>query len=195
MRRASVAMMVAATLALLPGVGRVKANDDESRDSDFGRSRIRFFRADLFGDNEVPPVFTRGRGQLTMFLDPLAAEGTLRFRLTYERLSTPIGVAHVHFAPPGINGGVMYFFCGGGGQAACPSDANTDSAGVVTYSGTVVGMVTIANVLGPATQGINPADPERFAKVLDIMRSGRSYANVHTAQSPGGEVRGPVRPR
>ena len=32
-----------------------------------------------------------------------------------------------------------------------------------------------------------------FDEIVRVMRDGRSYANVHTTASPGGEIRGQVK--
>jgi hypothetical protein len=181
MRRASVALMTAAALALLPGVGRVKADDDRF-ESQSHRRRQRF-TADLLGRNEVPPVFSAGSGRLTMTLNE--AEDALTFRMTYRNLTVPPSVSHVHFGLPRLNGGVVFHFCGGGGQPACPT----------TTSGEISGEVTIEHVMGPMGQGIDPADPDRFKKALTILRSELGYANLHSPRFPSGEIRGQVRRR
>jgi CHRD domain-containing protein len=58
-------------------------------------------------------------------------------------------------------------------------------------SGTVSGTATVANVVGPNGQGITPGMD--FNKVIQAMREGAAYANVHSTRSPGGEIRGPIR--
>ena len=78
-------------------------------------------------------------------------------------------------------GGVMVFFCGGGGQPACPA----------TTSGTISGAITAANVLAVPAQGIKAGD---LAAVMRAIRAGASYANMHTPPNfPGGEIRGQIR--
>lgn len=42
----------------------------------------------------------------------------------------------------------------------------------------------------PACSSVDAAG--EFDEVIAIMRAGVSYANVHTAQFPGGEVRGQI---
>ena len=74
----------------------------------------------------------------------------------------------------------MVFFCGGGAQPACPPAA----------SGTITGTITVANMVGGAsTQGIAPPD---LASVMRAIRGGASYANMHTSNFPGGEIRGQI---
>ena len=56
--------------------------------------------------------------------------------------------------------------------------------------GTVTGILTAASVTPVATQqiGLNELN-----EVIALIRAGAAYANVHTAPSPGGEIRGQIR--
>ena len=133
------------------------------------------FSASLSGAEEVPPINTAGTADFAMTIQP----GTITFSLTFSGLSSNLAVAHLHFAPSKVAGGVMIFLCGGGGQPACPA----------ATSGTITGTITAANVTGPTTQGIAPGDLD---SALEAVRAGLSYANMHTANFGGGEVRGQV---
>jgi hypothetical protein len=75
--------------------------------------------AELRGLNEVPPTASRGQASLRATLDEDAQ--SITFTLDFKDLSGPPSAAHIHFGPPRVNGGVMVFFCGGGGKPACPS--------------------------------------------------------------------------
>src|SRR6266487_2363587 len=132
------------------------------------------FSASLAGENEVPPINTAGSAAFQMEIGE-----TITFSLTFSGLSSPLAVAHLHFAPTKVAGGVMIFLCGGGGQPACPA----------ATSGTITGTITAANVTGPAGQGINPGD---LTSALEAVRDGNAYANMHTANLPSGEIRGQV---
>jgi hypothetical protein len=134
-------------------------------------------RASLRGLNEVPPNASPATGTFRATLDETAQ--TITFTVDYRDLSVNPSVAHIHFGPPGINGGVMFFFCGGGGKPACPA----------ATSGTITGTAAAADILGPVAQGIAPGD---FANVVRAIRTGNSYANVHSATFPAGEIRGRV---
>lgn len=137
-------------------------------------------RAHLRGLNEVPPTNSRGSGELRAEIS--ADETMIQFTLTYQNLSANPGAAHIHFGPSKVNGGVMVFFCGGGGKPACPAST----------SGTVTGTITAADIVGPSAQGIAAAPAGMFADVLRAIKSGNGYANMHTANFPGGEIRGQV---
>jgi CHRD domain-containing protein len=140
----------------------------------FGATEV--FSAKLLGDNEVPPNNTAGTATFHMEVD---SNGAITFSITFSGLSTPLVVAHLHFAPTKVAGGVMIFLCGGGNQPACPAGT----------SGTITGTITAASVTGPAAQGINPAD---LTSALEAVRDGNAYSNMHTTKLPGGEIRGQV---
>src|SRR4029450_12707107 len=139
-------------------------------------SQTERFSASLSGAEEVPPINTSGTADFEMTIQ----QGTTPCELTFSDLSSPLAVAHLHFAPSKVNGGVMIFLCGGGGQPDCPA----------TTEGTITGTITAANVTGPAAQGIAPGDLD---SALEAVRNGLSYANMHTANFGGGEIRGQIR--
>jgi len=139
-------------------------------------SQTENFSASLVGANEGPPNNTAGTGDFQMTIQP----GAITFSLNFSGLSSTLAVAHLHFGrPDGPNGGVMIFLCGGGNQPACPA----------ATSGTITGTITEANVTGPTGQGVAVGDLDT---ALEIVRDGLSYANMHTANFGGGEIRGQV---
>jgi hypothetical protein len=140
------------------------------------RGPERDFRADLRGRHEVPVTLSAARG--TLELEVNHADTSVHFVLTYSGLATTVGAAHIHVAQPNVNGGVTVFFCGGGGRPACPQE------------GTVTGDFTANDVIALASQQL---EANNLAKLLAAIRAGHTYANVHTATSPGGEIRGQIR--
>jgi len=138
-------------------------------------SQTENFSTSLAGANEVPPINTAGTADFQMTIQP----GAITFSLTFSDLRAPLAVAHLHFAPSKVPGGVMIFPCGGGNQPACPA----------ATSGTITGTITAANVTGPTSQGIAAGDLD---SALEAVRNDLSYANMHTTMFPGGEIRGPV---
>jgi hypothetical protein len=109
--------------------------------------------------------------------------------LTYKNLSSQVQQAHIHIGATKISGGVSIFLCtnlgnGPAGTPACPDDS--------THSGTVSRTVTAADVIGPANQGVPAGD---MKDVVRAIASHVTYANVHTANHPAGEIRGQIRQR
>src|SRR5713101_2412570 len=151
---------------------------------------VNTFRARLRGLNEVPPVATQATGS---FSATLSSDGsTLDYTVIYKNLNAQILFSHIHFGFPKEATGIMVFLCGpaagavGGPPAGFPNPKACQDA----TSGTVTGTLTAANVVGPNSQGITPAAD--FAKVVQALREGAAYVNVHTSRSPTGEIRGQV---
>jgi len=136
----------------------------------------REFRADLRGRNEVPLTLSAARGTLALTVND--ADTSVHFVLEYSGLQTTVLFSHIHVGQPNVNGGVTVFFCGGGGRPACPQE------------GTVEGDFTANDVLALTSQQL---DLHNLAKLLRAIRAGKTYANLHTMTSPGGEIRGQIR--
>jgi len=134
-------------------------------------------RASLRGLEEVPPTTSPATGTLRASLDEAAKKIT--FTLEYRNMTGNPTAAHIHFGPTKVNGGVMVFFCGGGGKPACPA----------ATSGAITGTITATNVVGPTEQGIAPGD---FAGVAYAIKTGYTYANIHSSKFPNGELRGQI---
>jgi hypothetical protein len=146
-------------------------------------------RAKLSGFQENLPKLTDGTGTFTATI----SGGTLSYRLTFSGLSSDAFMSHIHFAQPGVNGGIFIWLCG---SATAPGPAGTPTC--PAKGGTVTGKVTAAAVqplLGPPPantpdQNLKAAD---FAGAMRILESGDAYVNVHTTRYPGGEIRGQVK--
>jgi hypothetical protein len=139
-------------------------------------------KADLLtGYQEATPagVSSGATGTFEASIDDQSEEVT--YTLTYVGLTTPATVAHIHFGNRFTSGGVSVFFCGGGGKSACPAGTTTEA--------TVTGTFTAADVIGPTAQGIAPGE---FGELVDALRAGVTYANVHSTMFPSGEIRGQI---
>ena len=148
-----------------------------------GYAHAEEFVASLSGFNEIGAlnnatgaILSNGRGSLVLTLNRHAR--TVEFSLTYSGLSSPVTVAHIHFGKVHVAGGVIVFFCGGGGQGDCPA------------SGAVSGMITAGNVQAIASQNVTAGD---FDALEDALTTNTAYANVHTSNFPAGEIRGQIR--
>jgi len=150
-------------------------------DDDRGPNHV---KATLEGFQEVPAVSTTGHGTFDARIDDGAQ--TITWELSFAGLEghlVPNGVvtaSHIHFGQRGVNGGVAAFFCGGGGKPPCPTE------------GTLTGVITPADIVGPAGQGIEAGS---FDELVRAIRAGKTYVNVHTTRWPGGEIRGQVHDR
>jgi hypothetical protein len=137
------------------------------------------FSTRLNGYNEVVgpgSISTVGRGRFQAKVDRNAR--TITYRLTYV-LENPATQSHIHFAQRHVGGGVVAFLCGGGSKPACPAGVGAPA--------TVTGTITPADVIGPASQGIEPGS---FDELVRAMRAGATYVNVHSSRWPAGEIRG-----
>jgi hypothetical protein len=141
-----------------------------------GGNGDKMFSARLTGFQEVPAVSTGASGTFRAKLDG----EELSYTLSYSGLEGGNALfAHIHLGQRSVNGGVIAFLCGGGDKPACPAT-----------EGTVTGVIDPADVIGPAGQGIAAGE---FDETIRAMRSGVTYANVHTPMWPGGEIRGQIK--
>jgi hypothetical protein len=135
-------------------------------------------KADLDGYQELSPassISTLGNGEFNAKI----RSQEIRFTLSYRDLEGGnVLFAHIHFGQLHTNGGISAFLCGGGGKDPCPPSPAT-----------VTGTITPSDVIGPTAQGIAPTE---FDELVRAMRAGATYANVHTATFPNGEIRGQI---
>jgi CHRD domain len=137
----------------------------------------------LKGYNEVPAVSTAATGRFRASIDKVS--NTIRYEISYSGLEGDVRQSHIHFGQRGVNGGITLWLCQ---TAANPSPVASTPACV--QSGSVSGVLSAADVVGPAGQGISAAD---FAEVLAAIRAGVAYVNVHSSKFPGGEIRGQLK--
>jgi hypothetical protein len=140
------------------------------------------FRAQLSGYQEVPSVSTTGRGTLDLELS--GDYQVIHYVLSYSGLQGTVQQSHIHFAQPGVNGAIVVWLCG---TTALPGPAGTPTC---PQSGTVRGSFNATNVLAtPTTQQLGAGE---LGALIQALRASAAYANVHTTNSPGGEIRGQI---
>jgi hypothetical protein len=143
-------------------------------------SSVRHVRAEMNGYQEPPSISTTGEGSFTASIDDESR--TITYELSYSGLEGTTTIqAHIHLGQRSVNGGVSTFLCGGGDKPPCPQT-----------SGTVEGIIDAADVTGPVAQGIAAGE---FEELVQAIRAGHTYANVHTNKHPGGEIRGQIHDR
>jgi CHRD domain len=140
--------------------------------------------ADLDGYDETPLTLSSpGSGEFRAKITGEGDAAVIEYELTYRDLPTVVTQAHVHLGRPAITGGITFFLCtnlgnGPAGIQACPASPAT-----------VTGVITAAQIIGPAGQGIAAGE---MAEVIRAIRARATYANVHTTAFPFGEIRGVV---
>jgi hypothetical protein len=143
----------------------------------------RFMQAILDGYQEVPSVATRATGIFTA--RPNSERTEVEYSLTYSNMSSAVLQSHIHFAQGGVNGAIIVWLCG---SATHPGPAGTPAC--PQGGGTVNGIFRAADVLAsPTTQQLSAGQISQF---IEAMRANSAYVNVHTTNSPGGEIRGQV---
>ncbi len=130
------------------------------------------FKAKLTGDEEVPPVMTdtTGKAEFEVNKKQTAIEFELEVKNAVDILAA--AGAHIHCAPFGENGPVVVFLAG-----KLPGGFN----GKVEIEATI----TEANI-------VNPACGATISELIESMKDGLTYVNVHSAANPAGEVRGQI---
>jgi hypothetical protein len=130
------------------------------------------FVANLTGAEEVPSRSTGANGAAQFIVEG----NQISYSLEVDDI-TAITAAHIHaVAAPGANAPVRLFLY--------PPRAG-DPAPQVT--------VTDKHILVEATVDSSLVSGVTYNELLDAMRSGNAYVNVHTSQFPGGEMRGQIR--
>jgi glucose/arabinose dehydrogenase len=131
------------------------------------------FGSVLTGAEENPPVTTTASAVAHFELE---SANTLNFELWAQTAIQNVTASHIHLGAYIQNGPVVAFLYNGGGTP------RNFAAGELIARGTL----TDASVI--ARPGFTPT----IANLVERIRQGRAYVNVHTTAHPGGEVRGQI---
>ena len=133
------------------------------------------FIAHLTGAEEVPAVDTRAQGQANF---RLSADGTeLSYRLNVANI-VDVRMAHIHNGPAGENAGIVVWLY----PDAPPPVLIPGRTGGVLATGVITADDLVGDLAG-----------EDLDALIELMREGGAYVNVHTVANPGGAVRGQIR--
>ena len=130
----------------------------------------------LSGTAEVPPQVTDATGLLAVSLNPDGA--SLHYRLSVNNIDNLVA-AHLHLGLPGENGPVVVPLLGEGAPG-----------GTTPPPGMASGVIAEGDISAGSLTGPLAGTP--LVVLLELMRSGAIYANVHSTDFPEGEMRGQV---
>ncbi|SEO51513.1 CHRD domain-containing protein [Nitrosovibrio sp. Nv6] len=144
------------------------------------------YTAVLSGPNEEPPNTSPGTGAATVTIDPDL--GTMRVQENFSGLVEGVTASHIH---------------------CCTTAPNAGLAGVATTTPTFTGFpsgvtagdydhtfdMTQASSYNPAFITANGGTIDgAFDALVAGINSGSAYANIHSSEFPGGEIRGFLAP-
>jgi glucose/arabinose dehydrogenase len=132
------------------------------------------FRATLTGREEVPPVTTDGSASAVF---RLRDDGSIAYELRATGPLVGVTQAHIHLGGYIQNGPVVAFLL------PLHSEGTNFERGDLIARGSLVD----SNVI--ARPGFEPS----ISNLVQRLRQGRAYANIHTTNNQGGEVRGQIR--
>ena len=145
----------------MSGPGLTNAAADVSEfDNDGLPIAQRTYVATLNGASEVPPEITSATGSATVILSP--DETAALISLSFSNLSSPQTSAHIHG----------------------PADPGNNAPGILKDLDQPLGQVSNLLWVFAPVGGVTVQDQ------VNALKTGRLYANVHTANFPSGEIRG-----
>src|SRR5215469_2441352 len=129
------------------------------------------FNAKLAGSNEVPPVTTSASGTATFQLLPASGHEQV-LSLSLKNITGVMG-AHIHNGKQGENGPVV-------ADLFSPSNPTGAIKGKLA-----AGTLTSSKLTGSLHD-------KELSALVNMIRSGEAYVNVHTTQNQNGEIRGQI---
>ena len=143
----------------------------------------------LTGYPETPvPISTTGNGEFHARISN--DESKIEWELSYSDLQGAVQQAHIHFGTTGITGGISVFLCtnlgnGPAGTQPCPAPP-------AKISGTITAADVSPNI--PATAGARAQglDTGEIDELIQAVRAGATYVNVHSTTWPSGEIRSQI---
>jgi len=166
-RRIEMRRLLSVLLLLLPllAVASVATASPTSRP---GVSAV--YTTTLSGDEEVPARDTKAHGVATF---RISADGQSAEYMVIANNIENVAAGHIHTGTLGINGPVVV-------NLVSPTACEVVNNGIRCR-----GSFTAADFVGPLAG-------QPFSALLELLEQERAYVNVHTAQFPGGEIRGQI---
>ena len=153
-----------------------RADGPQAVGSESARSPISAhnLRTHLSGDEEVPVRDTKAQGQAVF---QVSEDGTaISYKLIVANIEN-VTQAHIHLGAAGANGGVVAWLY----PAAPPSQLIPGRTDGILGEGEITASSLVGDLSGAP-----------LSDLLDAMRDGGAYVNVHTSRFAPGEIRGQI---
>jgi hypothetical protein len=133
------------------------------------------FEATLDGGSQVPKVDSKATGSATF---TLSEDGkAIAYTVSVHDLRD-VTMAHIHIGVSGKNGPVVVWLYPAAGKPKLIKG--------ITNGELATGEITAANLTGPEKG-------KPLSDLVQDMKSGDAYVNVHTAEHKAGEIRGEIK--
>lgn len=126
----------------------------------------------LEGSQEVPPVATPGSGDATFVLDDVTNE--LDYQINYQDLTSTTTASHLHRAPAGTNGPVVYTLAGPGFPSGHQGTVQVDPSDVPLllnqgfYCNVHTQTYPAGEIRGQVRVTGTPVAPSTWGKIKDL---------------------------
>src|SRR5258705_98896 len=139
-------------------------------------STTNFATTSMIGANEVgaPTRVTNGTGSAEYTVNGT----TVHYKVTFNNLTSPATISHIHVGPPTVSGTVVVGFTG------VPN----------ATQGTIEGDFTADNIWAGTAGGVT-VNLKDLNSLLAAFKDGNAYTNVHTTTYGAGEIRGQILPQ
>jgi hypothetical protein len=183
-----------ALLMVVSTIPMAMADDDHNRGHRVRTHLSGFNEVHFSGGSAGPPfvpaalrgaVSTAASGKFVAEIDEKGQK--IHYKLSYKDLEGEVTQGHIHFGQRHTVGGIVVWLCQTAGTPAPPAVAAVTP--FCPAEGTVEGTITPAQVLAQTLQGIEVGE---FDELVDAIRAGTTYANVHTTLHTPGEIRGQI---
>ena len=137
----------------------------------------------LTGYQETPSAVST-TGNVTFKARMSNNESEINWQLSYSDLEGAVQQSHIHFGQSSVTGPISVFLCtnlgnGPAGTQPCPAPPAVNS-----------GTITAADVTNLANErGISAGELD---ELIQAIRAGTTYVNVHSTRWPGGEIRSQI---
>ena len=129
----------------------------------------------------MPSVSTPAHGR---FKARIAPDGqSIDYELSYSDLAGTVQMSHIHFGQKSVNGSIVIWLCQTATTQAPPAVMGITPT--CPQAGTVTGTITAANVIAASTASQLILQGE-LDEVIDAIKGGVAYVNVHSQPLNGG---------